>query len=182
MFAHERLLDEVVGGWRVGTIVIAQSGTPFTVDDSGVDYQNDGSGTLDGAGGGTPAFPTYSGSKRKGFSRSEVLAGAFTTSQFSDPAGVGTEPVVSLQGANSFRNLGYFNMNLSLSKGFNFPIPKVADKAKFFFRAEAVNVLNRTNWQGIWNGMASEAAGTDFGTVKTANQKRYLQLGGRFEF
>jgi hypothetical protein len=69
------LLNEAASGWRVGTIIIAQSGTPFTVDETGVDYQDDGSFAFDGVGGGTPAFPTYRGSKRKGFSRTEALAG-----------------------------------------------------------------------------------------------------------
>jgi hypothetical protein len=69
-------------------------------------------------------------------------------------------------------------VNASLSKGFAFPIPKVADSAKFFFRAEAVNLLNRTNWQP----MANDVTDGNFGTVTSANQKRYLQLGGRFEF
>jgi len=38
--------------------------------------------------------------------------------------------------------------------------------------------LNRTNWQP----MANDVTDGNFGTVTSANQKRYLQLGGRFEF
>lgn len=107
-----------------------------------------------------------------------MIAGAFTTSQFSDPVGLGTEPVTSQQGVNTFRNLGYASVNASLAKGFSFPIPKIADSAKFILRAEAVNLLNRTNWMP----MANDVSDGNFGTVTSANQKRYLQLGGRLEF
>ena len=176
-FVDNKLVNQTVGGWRVGGIVIAQTGTPFTVAHEGVDYQYDGCANFNGNSG-CAGFPTYSGSKRSGFSRAEVLAGAFTVKQFTDPAGAGSEPVNQQQGVNGFRNLGFASVNASLSKGFALPIPKVAESAKFFFRAEAVNLLNRTNWQP----MANDVTDGNFGTVTGANQKRYLQLGGRFEF
>jgi hypothetical protein len=181
-FGRGYLLNEAASGWRVGSIIIAQSGAPFTVDNTGVDYQNDGSFAFDGVGGATPAFPTYTGSKRKGFSRKEAITGVFTASQFVDPAGTGTEPVTSQQGANTFRNLGYFNVDATVSKGFSIPLHGRPDGAKFLLRGEAVNLLNRTNWQSIVNGLTSGAPGLTFGSVTSANQKRYLQLGGRFEF
>jgi hypothetical protein len=176
-FGDNQLLNQGLAGWRIGTIIIAQSGTPFTVAHEGEDYQNDGCAKFNGNTG-CAGLPTYSGTKRKGFSRSEVLAGAFTKSQFTDPAGYGTQTVVEQQGINSFRNLGFASVNASLSKGFGLPIPKAAESAKFFFRAEAVNLLNRTNWQA----MANDVSDGNFGTVTSANQKRYLQLGGRLEF
>lgn len=174
---NSELLDQFAGGWRLGVIAILQSGTPFTVVEQGVDYQNNGCNKFDGVGG-CVGVPTYSGHKRTGFKRSEVLAGAFTAKQFTDPVGLGTQPVVSTQGANTFRNLGYQSVNANLSKGFSLPIPGVSEAAKFFLRAEAVNLFNRTNWQGIHN----DPADANFGTVTNANQKRFLQLGGRFEF
>jgi len=177
------LVNEAASGWRLGTIVIAQSGTPFTVDETGVDYQNDDGTALDGVGGATPGFPTYTGTKRRGFSRSQVLSGVFTQSQFVNPAGLGIVPVTSEQGANTFRNLGYFNVDATVSKGFTIPIPGRPDGAKLFLRGEAVNLLNRTNWQGIVNGWAGPStAQATFGSATTANQKRYIQIGGRFEF
>jgi hypothetical protein len=41
-----------------------------------------------------------------------------------------------------------------------------------------INLLNRTNWQAIDNDITDSS----FGYSTNANQKRYLQLGGRFEF
>ena len=181
-FHGGHLLNEAASGWRLGTIIIAQTGTPFTVDETGVNYQNDNEYAFDGVGGSTPAFPTYSGGKRKGFTRSEALTGVFTQSQFSDPAGVGTAPVTSLQGANTFRNLGFFNVDATVAKAFAIPLPGRPDGAKFILRGEAINLLNRTNWQNIVSGWAAPTAGLTFGSVTAANQKRYLQIGGRLEF
>lgn len=179
-----KLANEAASGWRIGAIVIAQSGTPFTVDETGIDYQNDGSFKFDGAANATPAFPTYTGTKRSGFSRSEALAGVFKQADFANPAGVGTGPVTSLQGANTFRNLGYFNVDANVSKGFSIPFFS-HEGAKFYLRGEAVNLFNRTNWQDFINGWAGPKNVSPtgaFGSVKTANQKRFLQIGGRLEF
>jgi hypothetical protein len=111
------------------------------------------------------------------------LLGAFSQSQFSNPAGVGSAPVTSGQGVNSFRNLGYFNVDATVSKGFAIPLPGRPDGARLVLRGEAVNLLNRTNWQSFVNGWAGPSTpGITFGTVTGANQKRYLQIGGRFEF
>lgn len=173
--------NQVVSGWRLSTMAIAQSGTPFTVVEPGTDYQNDGSTAFDGNGGGTPGFPNYSGIKRSGFSRSRAVSGVLDASLFSDPAGVGTGPVTSNQGANSFRNLGYFTVNGGLSKSFGLPLPGTVEgtHAQLTFRGEAVNLLNRTNYQGFDSDLTDTSF---FGKVRTANQKRYMQLCVRLEF
>jgi hypothetical protein len=180
------VMNQAVSGWRISTIIVAQTGTPFTVGHTGyqingtsVDYQNDGSNNFDGNGGGTPLFPTYkAGLPRKGFSRKAVsLTGAFTAADFTDPVGLGTVTVHSQQGANTFRNPGYFTVNGGFSKAFRIP-HFFNEDAKFILRGDFINLLNRTNWQAIDNDIADGP----FGYSKNANQKRYLQLGGRFEF
>jgi len=173
------LLNQAASQWRVSTIIIAQSGTPFTVIEPGTDYQYNGSATLDSTTGGTPGFPTYLGTKRSGFSRSQARAGIFTKAQFVDPPGTGTMAVQSTQGANTFRNLGYFSVNAGLSKGLAVPLPRRTEPAHFFLRGEAVNLLNRTNYQAFGDDTTNA---TSFGLVTSANQKRYIQIGGRFEF
>jgi hypothetical protein len=180
------LLNAAFSGWRISTITIAQTGTPFSVGHTGVkinkvsvDYQNDGSNKFDGTGGGTPLFPTYrAGLLRKGFSRKEVsLTGAFTAADFTDPAGLGTTTVLSQQGANTFRNPGYFTVNGGFSKAFAIPFI-LKSESKFILRGDFINLLNRTNWQAIDNDITD----AQFGYSRNANQKRYLQVGGRFEF
>jgi hypothetical protein len=176
-----RLINGAAAGWRISTIVVAQSGSPFTVGWTGEahDYQNDGSNHFDGNGAGTPGFPTYkAGLPRKGFSRKAVsLTGAFTAADFTDPTGVGTTTVLSQQGANTFRNPGYFSVNGGFSKAFAVPF-FFKESAKFVLRGDFINLLNRTNWQAIDDDITDGS----FGYSANANQKRYLQLGGRFEF
>jgi hypothetical protein len=171
--------NEATSDWRISTIIIAQSGTPFTVVEPGVDYQHNGSATFDAATAGTPGFPTYLGRQRSGFSRAQARAGIFTTAQFADPVGTGTMAVQSTQGANTFRNLGYFSVNAGLSKGFFIPLPRRTEPAHLVLRGEAVNLLNRTNYQAFGDDTTDT---TTFGLATSANQKRYLQIGGRFEF
>jgi len=175
------LLNEAVSGWRISTITVAQTGTPFTVGNtSGPSYAYDNSIGFDGGGGGTPAFPTPpAGIARKGFSRSAVSkTGVFTGDTFTDPAGAGSQPVLSQQGANTFRNPGYFNVNAGLAKAFAFPFFG-HESSKLTLRSDFINLLNRTNWNTITN---DEASSPDFGFATTTANKRYLQLGGRWEF
>jgi hypothetical protein len=133
-----------LAGWRISTITVAQTGTPFSVgNSSGPSYAFDDSWAIDGNGGGTPAFPTYaSGMPRKGFSRSSVSrTGAFTAANFADPKGAGAGPVLSQQGANTFRNPGYFNVNSGIAKTYALPWIGSEDSS-FTLRADFINLLN----------------------------------------
>jgi len=174
---NNRILNEAVSGWRISTITVAQSGTPFSVaNQNGPSYATDNSWAIDGNQGGTPAFPTYQGGLPRSFSRRAVsVTGAFTAANFTDPVGAGgTTPVLSQQGANTFRNPGYFNVNAEFAKSFTLPW----EGAKLTLRGDFINLLNRTNWQGISQEMASNTFG--FSTV--ANNKRFIQMGARLQF
>jgi hypothetical protein len=195
------ILNEAASNWRISSIIIAQSGTPFSVTvpanvlnaDKSVrfhtDYQLDGSDKFDSTNG-TPGFPNFNGTKRSGFSRSKAYihnaaTGGINTlnpAQFSDPAGAGTVPVLSGQGANTFRNFGYFVVNAGAAKGFRVPFLGREEGARLILRGEAINLLNRTNWQAINNNLDQLNTPNGFGASRADFQKRYLQIGGRFEF
>jgi hypothetical protein len=170
-----------LSGLRISTITVAQTGTPFSVGNtSGPSYAFDNSLGIDSAGTGTPAFPTPSaGAQRKGFSRKQVSqTGAFTGVTWTDPTGAGTEAVLSQQGANTFRNPGYFNVNAGVAKSYDVPWIGAAT-SKFTMRADFINILNRTNWGPIHSDIADSP---NFGFSTTTYNKRFLQIGGRFEF
>ncbi len=180
-----KLVNLAAAGWQVGALIIAQSGTPFSVYNNttvgdGTSVVTSGSYQLDGnPDGHEPSLPQYTGTRRSGFSRSELLNGAFTTSQFVVPAGYGVVPLSpNQQGVNTFRNPGYFNVDASLSKGFFLHVPRLGTATQFILRGEAVNLLNHTNFEAIDNVLGD----SNFGKVTAANQARYLQIGGRFEF
>ena len=175
------LLNEAVSGWRISTISVAQTGTPFSVGNtSGPSYAFDNSLGIDSSGTGRPAYPTpSSGAQRKGFSRKQVsVTGAFTGVTWTDPSGAGTQAVLSQQGANTFRNPGYFNVNAGVAKSFALPF-LTKETSNFTLRGDFINLLNRTNWNSIDNDVAE---GNNFGFSTTTGNKRFLQLGARFEF
>jgi hypothetical protein len=200
-----RWVNEAVSGWRISTITVAQSGTPFTVGNANngagspdsmtgqtgvavaASYAYDNGMVVDNTSGGTPKFPTYLGHQRKGFDRYQASHGsifgqqynngAWSVPTFSDPQGTGLGPVLSQQGANSFRNLGYFNVNMGVAKAFGIPY---LEGGKLTLRGDFINLLNRTNWGNFSNDIYT--GGGSFGFAGGASNKRYVQLGARFEF
>ncbi len=193
LHTDNHILQEAVSGWRISTITVAQSGTPFSVGNTlggsgnssseGGSYAYDNGIYLSGTSGGTPQFPTYqAGLRRKGFDRKAVSeSGVFTAADFTNPPGVGSGPVLSQQGANTFRNPGYFNVNMGIAKAFAFPWLG-HESSKLTLRGDFINLLNRTNWDPIVNDIQTTGSSSNFGFSSGTNNKRYVQLGSRFEF
>ncbi|MFP5232994.1 MAG: carboxypeptidase regulatory-like domain-containing protein [Acidobacteriota bacterium] len=179
--AKNLVVNELISGWRISGIAVAQTGTAFSVGNTkGPSYAFDDSWAIDGSSGGTPAFPTYqTGLPRKGFSPTAVSTkGVFTAADFTDPVGAGSRPVLSQQGANTFRNPGYFNVNAEVAKQIMLPAI-LGEASTLTLRCDLINAFNHTNWGPITNDIGS---GTNFGFSTSAYNKRYLQLGARFEF
>ena len=112
-----------------------------------------------------PSGPFYVGS---GASRTEVL-----------PVGIGS------LGRNVVRAPGQVDLNLSIGRAFD-----LRERLRLTVRMEAYNALNHTNFaapaslltltansagQPIWNSPT-------YGLITAANQARFLQLVGRFDF
>ncbi len=112
-----------------------------------------------------PTGPLFAGS---GSARTQVL-----------PVDIGT------LGRNVVRSPGQLDLNLSVGRSF-----VLRERLQFRIRAEAYNALNHTNFeapassltlttntagQPIWNSPT-------FGLITAANQSRFLQLVGRFDF
>jgi Carboxypeptidase regulatory-like domain/TonB-dependent Receptor Plug Domain len=112
-----------------------------------------------------PSGPLFIGS---GAARTQVL-----------PSGIGT------LGRDVVRGPGQLDLNLSLGRAF-----ELRERLRLTIRMEAYNALNHTNFaapsssltlttnaagQPIWNSPT-------FGVITAANQSRFLQLVGRFDF
>ncbi len=112
-----------------------------------------------------PSGPLFAGS---GPSRTLVL-----------PVGIGS------LGRNVVRAPGQLDLNLSVGRSF-----VLRERLRFTIRMEAYNALNHTNFQApassltlttndsgqpIWNSPT-------YGVITAANQSRFLQLAGRFDF
>ena len=173
-------LKEIAGGWSIGAIFLAQSGTPFTVSLSG-------SALNDGTGCGPCEVPNVTQSlQTNGFNRAQYEAGILPTQTvggqvvalgFAQPA----QGTLGNEGVNIFRNPGYVNLDASLVK--RIVMPWLHDQTSALtFRVEALNTLNRVNLLGI--GSATWQSGTvitNYGQSVNAALPRSFQLGLRFE-
>jgi hypothetical protein len=154
----EGIATTILSGWRANTIVIAQSGAPFTVN-LGVDRANIGAG---------PAQrPDQSCNPNDGGARNETQW--FDTSSFALPAPFtfGTAPRNSVLGPD------YVNVDLSLARTW-----KIRDSQELGFRWEVFNLFDRVNFD-LPNRTFGNA---NFGRVFSAKAPREMQFGVRFAF
>ncbi len=157
--SRSTLIRAVLGGWRANTIVVLQSGAPFTVN-LGVDRANIGAG---------PAQrpdqlrdPNLPGDER-------TADRWFDTGAFALPAQFtfGSAP------RNSVTGPGYANVDWSLAK--EWPL---AGASRIEFRWEVFNLLNRANFN-LPNRIFGNA---NFGRIFSAKSPREMQFGARLTF
>jgi Carboxypeptidase regulatory-like domain len=178
-------MSQVLGGWAISSIAIAQSGQPFTAI-NGASYCIPPANTVWGpdnpypnncgdynADGYNHDYPNLGSAKPGGFSRKEFLAGVFPAGSFTTP----TIGEVGDEGRNMFRGPGFVNIDATLMKNFSFPWFH-DQRSKFQLRGNFYNVINRVNLTGVDNSVTS---GT-FGRALNTLQPRLIQLTGRFEF
>ncbi len=126
------VVDKLVSGWTASTIVTVQSGLPFTPQ---LGYNPTGSGDTrnpvrpDGN-------PAFRGRLYPGGGSGEKAARFFDPAAFLAPA-YGTEGNL---GRDTLRSAGYADWDMSLLK-----TTRVSEWASLQFRAEAFNLLNKTN-------------------------------------
>ncbi|HTW63709.1 MAG TPA: TonB-dependent receptor [Bryobacteraceae bacterium] len=112
-----------------------------------------------------PSGPLYIGS---GSSRTQVLA-----------AGIGS------LGRDVVRAPGQLDLNISVGRSFT-----LGERLQFTIRMEAYNALNHTNFEAPASNLTltTNSAGQpiwnspNYGVITAANQSRFLQLAGRFDF
>jgi hypothetical protein len=151
--------ENVFGGWRINTILTAQSGAPFTVN-LGVDQANIGAG---------PA-------QRPNQLRDPNLPGGertpdrwFDTSAFALPEQFtfGSAP------RNSVIGPGFANVDLSIAKTW-----ALREPSRLEFRWEIFNLLNRANFD-----LPNRLFGTpNLGRIFSAKSPREMQFGLRLSF
>jgi hypothetical protein len=153
------LAEQLLGGWRVNAVFMAQSGAPFTVN-LGVDQANIGAG---------PAQrPNQSGDANlPGGQRTPERW--FDTSAFSLPAPF----TFGSARRNSVTGPGFATLDLAIAKGWS-----LQRGSRLEFRWEIFNALNRANFD-----IPSRVFGTaNFGRIFSAKLPREMQLGVRLSF
>lgn len=163
--SHNAAAEKILGGWQLGTMFTAQSGTPFNVYTNGSDYNADGT---------TWDVPNYAGSYAgSGYGKTQYINGLFPSTAFTAPAD-GTQGNMP---RNYFRNPGFMSLDTSLTKKTS--VRWFGDqKATLSLRVEAINAFNRVNLYPVIGNLNDG----NFGKCTKAYNGRYIQLGARIEF
>jgi hypothetical protein len=173
----------VFGGWFATGVLIAQSGTPFTVscqgrafapirDAAGVIVGNSGCDyNADGLQFDRPDIPQF-GNSLPGLRNDDFLRGIFGASDFPTPA----PGRAGTLGRNTFRGPRYFNVDFALSRSVKLPALSRASEVQLRF--ETFNLFNNTNLLQPQSNLTSAA----FGRSTDALPGRIVQFGARFRF
>ena len=163
--ASQGVLAHVVGGWNVGGITAAFTGTPFTPSSP--------SGTLNLPG--NAQTPDQVGAV-------SVIGGIGPGTTYYDTSAFRAVPVPAAanlsrfgsMGRNSLRNPGVFRNDLTIQKNFDY-----WEKVKVTFRTEMFNFTNSRISTGF---ASSDVTNANFLRVLSASDERQVRFGLRFQF
>jgi Carboxypeptidase regulatory-like domain len=163
-----KALNELIGGWQVGTIFTAHSGFAFssTTGSFPIGFFFDSPGVLTGSSAALKTSIHDDNGAIQLFADPSAAFGAF-----SNPFGgsIGTR--------NNLRGPSYVNFDMSLSKRFAMPW---SEGHAIQLRAEAFNLFNHTNFA---DPSTTSINSPTFGQItKQANDNRVLQISLRYDF
>ncbi len=180
LFGKNAIAHEVLDGWQTDAIVTLQTGMPIFVN-LGFDQANvsEPRGHMQ-----RPNFIHQATAHcgLKDYIRTGNATSCIDTAAFAIPAAY----TFGNSARNSLHGPGYSTVNFSIFKSF-----PIWERAKFQFRAEAVNLFNHpsagtpnaeidTGWQ---TGQPEADAALGFGTITTTQSTpRSIQLAGKFIF
>lgn len=158
---HAGWLDEIIGGWTIGTIAELHTGTPLSV----IDAVNNTFSFSDGVRPNLVADPNLSKGQR-------ATAEWFNTAAFvQNPSFTfGDAPRTFGSGP------GTAQVDASLLKDF-----RLREQTNLQFRAEALNVLNHPNWANPVTAFGSPKFGQVLG-LQSGNQSRIIQVALHLTF
>jgi hypothetical protein len=150
------LLDQVIGGWTIGTVAELHSGTALSV----IDAVNATNSFSDGVRPDLVGNPVLSSGQRSASKWFDTTAFALPTPSYAfgdAPRTFGTGP-------------GTAQVDASLLKNFH-----LYESTNLQFRAEALNVLNHGNWANPNTLFGSQTFGR-VTTLQAGNPSRILQV------
>ena len=158
---------ELLGGWTISGVTVAESGLPATITWGGAD-------TI-GLGGGTTNRPTQTGS----VSYSHTAKSWWNPSAFSAPVAPwagGTNQGWGVSGKSQIRLNDLQDTNLSLFKTFDL---SQSGRVKLQIRFESFDTFNHPLWNGFNEGFTSASSPTN---ITSADDPRVLQFGAKLQF
>jgi hypothetical protein len=164
---NNRLLDTVVGGWRVSTTLVIQSGQPFTP------VMSDGSASFASGGGGFTWYPNIVGNP--------TLANRGPKRWFNEAAfAVPASGTFGNERRNQLTGPALNTVNLSLGKTF-----AIWEQVRMEVRADADNVFNHPSFSLPTNGLSLTGTAISTGTSVISGNSvpmRNMQLMARITF
>jgi hypothetical protein len=163
----------VLGGWEASGILTVNSGLPLTVLTSRSNGDPAASGlNVDGApNNGAPASPRPNQIGDPNVNAPKTWNQFFDTSMFVNPT------VAQIYGGTERRGAvtgpGLWRYDMSLTKAF-----RITEGSNLQFRAEAFNLFNHTNFNGVGTTLGSAT----YGRVLSTRDPRIMQLALRFAF
>jgi hypothetical protein len=159
-----RVLDAIAGGWSIGSIIEARTGSPYGVVEQ------------------TNRLNTFSDSQRPNVlrdpalpsdrPRAEKLARYFDTTAYAAPG----NGVPGNAGRTQGTGPGFFQLDASLNKRF-----RLTERVAFLLRSDIVNLLNNPNF-GLPNLSRGHAAFGTINAIAPGSTAREVQLNLRIEF
>jgi hypothetical protein len=168
-FRGSGLAHNLLGGWQISGITVAQTGLPFTVSNGS------GFGDNAGVGNGTSASgsrPDLVGDPRAGVAANDPTQRGplfYNPAAFAIPRGL------------TFGNVGRNTLNLPGRLNFNFGLFKrfaINERTGLEFRWETFNIFNHTQFNSINNGFGP----SNFLHLTGTHDPRRMQLGLRYYF
>jgi hypothetical protein len=182
------LVRNLLGDWQINAFFSYESGRPFTVYNSVLDYNGDGGGAAQAPPTGnaydrpdTPAFGNSVGCK----SPHAYVAGLFQPADFPTPAANTNGNL----GRNTFCGPNYIGTDFSLVR--NIHVKLLGEQGRIQFRAEAFNLFNRVNLYlpdsdlgiaALRQGGGLSTAFSTFGKSTQAYPPRELQFAIKFSW
>jgi hypothetical protein len=164
---NSRVLDTVIGGWQVSTLLIIQSGQPFTP------VMSNNSASYASGGNGFQWYPNVIGNP--------YLANRGPKQWFNEAAfAVPASGTFGNERRNQLTGPGLSTVNLSLSKTF-----AIREGMGLQIRADADNVFNHASFALPNNNLSLTGSAVSTGTSNITNTSvpmRNMQLMARFSF
>jgi hypothetical protein len=184
-FTQPGILHTLLGSWQWSGLVTFQTGTPFSVTNGAI---GDNAGVGNGVGTGSYVDVVGDPHSSPSQKNTDGVIGPllFNPGAFAEPTGL----TFGNSGRNILNNPSRTNFDMGLFKRF----PIKSEARAFEFRAEAFNVFNHTQWNGVNAGAscyggANNSAG-DLSCITTqtflhpsgAHNPRIMQLSLKFLF
>jgi hypothetical protein len=164
---NNRFLDGVIGGWRVASVIIVQSGQPFTA------VMGSGTASYASGGGGFAWYPNVIGNP--------VLSGRNVKRWFNEAAfAVPASGTFGNERRNQLTGPGLKVAGLSLGKTF-----AIWEQLRLEVRADADNIFNHPSFALPTNNLSLTGSAISTGTSNISNTSvpmRTMELGARFTF